>query len=336
MRTWYRAPAVAAIVPGMFAAYAARIDADDPLSALELGELPEPEAREGWSIVTVRAATLNHHDLWSLRGVGLPAERLPMILGCDAAGVDEHGNEVVVHSVIGQSGHGVRPDEPRSILTERYQGTFAARVAVPTWNLLPKPPELTFEQAACLPTAWLTAYRMLFTNAGVKPGDTVLVQGAGGGVSTALVVLAKAAGLRVWVTGRDEAKRARAVGLGADAAFASGARLPERVDAVMETVGAATWSHSVKSLRPGGTIVISGATSGPSPKAAELNRIFFLELRVVGSTMGTKEELAGLLALCANSGVRPVIDSVLPLAGARDGFARLAGGDVFGKVVLTP
>ncbi|GJF32191.1 Zn-dependent oxidoreductase [Kitasatospora sp. NE20-6] len=320
----------------MFAAYAARTDADDPLSALELGDLPEPEAREGWSIVTVRAATLNHHDLWSLRGVGLPAERLPMILGCDAAGIDEHGNEVVLHSVVGQSGHGVGAAEPRSILTERYQGTFAAKVAVPTWNLLPKPAELTFEQAACLPTAWLTAYRMLFTNAGVRPGDTVLVQGAGGGVSTALVVLAKAAGLRVWVTGRDEVKRARAVDLGADAAFESGARLPERVDAVMETVGAATWSHSVKSLRPGGTIVISGATSGPSPKAAELNRIFFLELRVVGSTMGTKEELAGLLALCANSGVRPVIDSVLPLADARDGFARLAKGDVFGKIVLTP
>ncbi|MER8183677.1 zinc-binding dehydrogenase [Kitasatospora sp. NPDC094015] len=320
----------------MFAAYAARIDPADPLSGLELGDLPEPEARPGWSVVTVRAATLNHHDLWSLKGVGLPAERLPMILGCDAAGVDEHGNEVVIHSVIGQSGHGVGPAEPRSILTERYQGTFAQRVAVPTWNLLPKPAELSFEEAACLPTAWLTAYRMLFTNAGVRPGDTVLVQGAGGGVSTALVVLAKAAGLRVWVTGRDEAKRARAVELGADAAFESGARLPERVDAVMETVGAATWSHSVKSLRPGGTIVISGATSGPSPAAAELNRIFFLELRVVGSTMGTKEELAGLLSLCRTAGVRPVIDSVLPLADAAEGFARLAKGDVFGKIVLTP
>lgn len=155
-------------------------------------------------------------------------------------------------------------------------------------------------------------------------------------MATALIVLGKAAGLRVWVTGRDEAKRARAVALGADAAFESGARLPERVDAVMETVGAATWSHSVKSLRPGGTIVISGATSGPNPKAAELNRIFFLELKVVGSTMGTKEELAGLLALCAHGGVRPVIDSVLPLTEAREAFARLEKGEVFGKVVLTP
>jgi NADPH:quinone reductase-like Zn-dependent oxidoreductase len=320
----------------MYAAYAARIDADDPLSALESGELPEPEARPGWSVVTVKAATLNHHDLWSLRGVGLPAERLPMILGCDAAGIDEQGNEVVIHSVIGQSGHGVGPTEPRSILTERYQGTFAQQVAVPTWNLLPKPAELSFAEAACLPTAWLTAYRMLFTKAAAKPGETVLVQGAGGGVATALIVLGKAAGLRVWVTGRDEAKRARALSLGADAVFESGARLPERVDAVMETVGAATWSHSVKALKPGGAIVISGATSGPHPKAAELNRIFFLELRVLGSTMGTKEELAGLLALCAHTGVRPVIDSVQPLTEARDAFARLAKGDVFGKLVLTP
>ncbi|MFJ6212968.1 zinc-binding dehydrogenase [Streptomyces sp. NPDC092296] len=320
----------------MFAAYAARTDSQDPLSGLELGERPEPEARPGWSVVTVRAASLNHHDLWSLRGVGLPPERLPMILGCDAAGVDEHGNDVVLHSVIGQSGHGVGPEEPRSILTERYQGAFAERIAVPTWNLLPKPAELSFEEAACLPTAWLTAYRMLFTNAGVKPGDTVLVQGAGGGVATALIVLGKAAGLRVWVTSRDEARRARALELGADAAFPSGARLPQRVDAVLETVGAATWAHSVKALRPGGTLVISGATSGSNPPTAELTRIFFLELRIVGSTMGTKEELAGLLALCANSGVRPLIDTVLPLARAREGFTRMAAGDVFGKVVLTP
>jgi NADPH:quinone reductase-like Zn-dependent oxidoreductase len=320
----------------MFAAYAARIAPDDPLSGLELGERPEPEARPGWSVVTVKAASLNHHDLWSLRGVGLPAEKLPMILGCDAAGVDEDGNEVVLHSVIGQTGHGVGPKEPRSILTEHYQGSFAEKVAVPTWNLLPKPAGLSFEEAACLPTAWLTAYRMLFTNAGVKPGDTVLVQGAGGGVATALIVLGKAAGLRVWTTSRDEAKGARAVELGADAWFPSGARLPERVDAVMETVGAATWSHSIKSLRPGGTLVISGATSGPNPPAAELSRIFFLELKVVGSTMGTKEELAGLLNFCRTAGVRPVIDSVLPLAEAREGFARLEKGDIFGKIVLEP
>ncbi|MGP3986635.1 zinc-binding dehydrogenase [Streptomyces sp. 3N207] len=319
----------------MFAAYAARIDKEEPLSGLELGHRPEPKVPPGWMTVAVKAASLNHHDLWSLRGVGLGEESLPMILGCDAAGIDDDGNEVVLHSVIGQTGHGVGPREPRSILTERYQGTFAERVAVPQWNVLPKPKALSFEEAACLPTAWLTAYRMLFTNAAVRPGDSVLVQGAGGGVATAAIVLGAAAGLRVFATSREESKRKRALELGAEAALEAGARLPHKVDAVLETVGAATWSHSVKSLRPGGTLVISGATSGPNPPAAELNRIFFLELKVVGSTMGTKEELAGLLSFCAAKGVRPVIDSVLPLDRAREGFEKMAGGDLFGKVVLT-
>ncbi|NGO70128.1 zinc-binding dehydrogenase [Streptomyces boncukensis] len=320
----------------MFAAYAARIDKDEPLNGLELGERPEPRVPPGWTTVSVRAASLNHHDLWSLRGVGLGEESLPMILGCDAAGVDDDGNEVVVHSVIGATGHGVGPREPRSLLTERYQGTFAERVAVPQWNVLPKPKELSFEEAACLPTAWLTAYRMLFTNAGVGPGDTVLVQGAGGGVATAAIVLGAAAGLRIVATSRDAAKRKRAEELGAELAVEPGTRLPRRADAVLETVGAATWSHSVKSLRPGGTLVISGATSGANPSATELNRIFFLELRVVGSTMGSKEELASLLSFCAAKGVRPVVDSTLPLDRAREGFARMAEGTQFGKIVLTP
>ncbi|MFE3095339.1 zinc-binding dehydrogenase [Streptomyces sp. NPDC059248] len=320
----------------MFAAYAAHIDRDNPLDGLRLGERPEPEARDGWTTVTVRAASLNHHDLWSLRGVGLPEGRLPMILGCDAAGVDADGNEVVLHSVIGQSGHGVGPREPRSLLTEHYQGTFAERVTVPVWNVLPKPPELSFEEAACLPTAWLTAYRMLFTNAGVRPGDSVLVQGAGGGVATAAIVLGRAAGLRMLATSRDPAKRARAVELGAEEAYEPGARLPRRVDAVIETVGAATWSHSVKCLRPGGTLVISGATSGDRPAHAELTRIFFLELKVVGSTMGSKDELEDLLSFCAATGVRPVIDRVLPLDRAPEGFARMAEGELFGKIVFTP
>ncbi len=320
----------------MFAVTAVRQDADDPLSGLELGERPEPEVPDGWTTVEVRAASLNHHDLWSLRGVGLTEERLPMILGCDAAGVDADGNEVVVHAVV--SSPDWRGDETldpkRSLLSEVHQGTFAQRVVAPARNVLPKPPELSFEQAACLPTAWLTAYRMLFTRGQVTPGSTVLVQGAGGGVATALVVLAHAAGIRVWVTSRSQDKRDRALALGADQAFESGARLPERVDAVMETVGKATWGHTLKSLKPGGRVVISGATSGSDP-FADLTRVFFLQLEVVGSTMGTRAELVRLLQLCETTGVRPTISRTLPLEDARDGFADMASGNLFGKIVFT-
>lgn len=321
----------------MFAVSAARIDPEQPLSGLELGERPEPEVPDGWTTVQVRAASLNHHDLWTLRGVGITAERLPMILGCDAAGIDADGNEVVVHAVIGdpEAGGGDETMDPRrSLLSEVHPGTFAERVAVPRRNLVPKPAALTFAEAACLPTAWLTAYRMLFTRSGLRPGDTVLVQGAGGGVATALIVLARSGGLRVWATSRDEAKRARALELGAHAVFEPGGRLPERVDVVMETVGAVTWAHSLRSLRPGGRIVVSGATSGPNPPA-ELSRVFFQQLSVVGSTMGTRDELARLIRLCETDGVRPLVDSTFDLRDAGSAFERLATGDVFGKLVLT-
>jgi len=320
----------------MLAVFASSISRDDPLSGLEIGERPEPEPPSGWTTVSVKAASLNHHDLWSLRGVGLPEDRLPMILGCDAAGLDEDGNEVVVHSVI--SDPDWRGDETmdpkRSLLSERTPGTFAERVAVPRRNLLPKPPELSFEQAACLPTAWLTAYRMLFTRGGARPGMTVLVQGAGGGVATAAIVLAGAAGIRVWVTARAEDKRAQALELGADQAFEAGARLPERVDLVMETVGEATWAHSIRSLKPGGTLVVSGATTGQAPPA-ELGRVFFLQLSVVGSTMGTRQELERLMRLCVEKQIRPVIDRTLPLADARGGFEAMLDGSFVGKLVFT-
>jgi NADPH:quinone reductase-like Zn-dependent oxidoreductase len=321
----------------MFAVYAESFDKTDPLSGLVVGERPEPEAPDGWATVTVRAASLNHHDLWSLRGVGLKEDRLPMILGCDAAGLDEDGNEVVVHAVISDPGWAGDEtlDPRRSLLSERHQGTFADRVVVPRRNVVPKPASLSFEEAACLPTAWLTAYRMLFTQGGLKAGDTVLVQGAGGGVATALIVLGRAAGLRVLATSRDEGKRAKALELGAHEVFESGARLPVKVDAVMETVGRATWSHSIRALRPGGKIVISGTTSGPNLDDAELTRIFFLQLQVIGSTMGTRDELASLVNLLDATGTRPLVDRTLPMEKARDGFAAMAEGDVFGKIVFT-
>jgi NADPH:quinone reductase-like Zn-dependent oxidoreductase len=320
----------------MLAAYASKIDPKDPLSGLEVGDRPDPEVPEGWTTVAVKAASLNHHDLWSLRGVGLGEDKLPMILGCDAAGFDEDGHEVIVHAVI--SSDGWRGDETfdprRSLLSERYQGALAEKVAVPRANVLPKPPELSFEEAACLPTAWLTAYRMLFTRGKVVPGQTILVQGASGGVATALTVLASAAGIRVWVTGRSEDKREQALKLGADQVFESGARLPERVDAVFETTGKATWGHSIRSLKPGGTVVVSGATTG-DPEPAELTRIFFLQLSVVGSTMGTRDELERLMRLCVDRGVRPAIHATLALADARQGFEAMLAGDVVGKIVFT-
>ena len=308
----------------------------DPLAFLEVAEREPAPVPAGWVEVRVRAAALNRHDLWTLRGVGVHPDALPVVLGCDAAGTTADGRDVVVHAVVSDplwAGEETL-DPARSLLSERWPGTLAPVVRVPARNLVDKPAELSFEEAACLPTAWLTAYRMLFSRSGTAPGDTVLVQGAGGGVSTAATTLAAAAGLRVWVTSRSEERRARVLELGAHAAFAPGERLPERVDAVLESVGRATWGHSLRSLRPGGTVVVCGATTGDAP--AELNRVFFTQLRVVGSTMGSLAELGRLARLCATTGVRPLVDDVLPLAEVAEGLRRLEAGEVFGKLVVRP
>jgi NADPH:quinone reductase-like Zn-dependent oxidoreductase len=320
----------------MRAVYCTSFNRDDPLAGLVVGERPDPEPPDDWTRVRVTAASLNHHDLFTLRGVGIKEEQLPMILGCDAAGIDEStGDEVVVHAVINTPGWtgDDTVDPGRTLLSEKHQGSLAEYVVVPKRNVLPKPAELSFAEASCLSTAWLTAYRMLFTKSGLRPGQTVLVQGATGGVATACITMARAAGFRVWATARTPEKQAKAVELGAHDAFPSGARLPERVDAVMETVGEATYSHSAKSLKPGGRIVVSGATSGPNPPA-ELNRFFFLQLELVGSTMGTKDELRDLIAFLRATGLRPIIDRVLPLQQAADGLAAMASGDLVGKIVL--
>ncbi len=316
--------------------YAQEPNADSPLDSLVVGERPEPEVPDGWVRVHVKAASLNMHDLWTLRGVGIKPEQFPMILGCDGAGTLDDGSEVVIHSVINAPGwQGDDTLDPkRTLLTEKHQGTFADQVVVPARNVVPKPEALSFAEAATMGTAWLTAYRMLFVKSGLRPGQTMLVQGASGGVSTALVQLGRAAGFRVWVTGRTEEKRALATGLGAHRTFESGARLPERVDAVFETVGKATWSHSVKSLKPGGIIVVSGSTSGPDAHA-ELQRVFFLQLRVAGSTMGTREELADLLAYLDLTGVRPQIGAELSFSEASKGFQAMLEGDTAGKIVFT-
>ena len=320
----------------MFAVYASAPNPESPLDALVVGERPDPEAPDGWVPVTVTAASLNMHDIWTLRGVGIKKEQFPMILGCDGAGTLPDGSPVVLHSIIGDPAwFGDETLDPRrNMLTEKHQGTFADTVVVPARNAVPMPEGLTPAQSAVMGTAWLTAYRMIFSKSGLQPGQTMLVQGATGGVSTALIQLGVAAGMCVWVTGRTQEKQDVAARLGAHATFPSGARLPDRVDAVFETVGEATWAHSMKALKPGGVIVVSGSTSGPAP-SADLQRLFFLQLRVIGSTMGTRDELANLLKFVANKGITPEIGLELPMEKATDGFRAMLDGDTAGKIVFT-
>jgi NADPH:quinone reductase-like Zn-dependent oxidoreductase len=320
----------------MFAVYAAEPSPADPLAALVVGERPEPEVSSGWVAVQTKAASLNMHDLWTLRGVGLKPGQYPMILGGDAAGTLHDGTDVVIYPVIGDPGwSGDETLDPRrTLLTEKYQGTFADVVVVPERNVIPLPEGVSAQTASVLGTAWLTAYRMLFTKSGLRPGQTMLVQGAAGGVSTALIQLGAAAGMQVWVTGRSAEKRALAERLGAHVTFESGARLPGKVDAVFESVGEATWGHSMRSLRPGGAVICCGATSGAAP-SADLQRLFFLQIRVEGSTMGTRQELVDLLAFVDRAGISPEIGLELPLEKALDGFRAMNEGDVAGKIVFT-
>ena len=321
----------------MFAVYASEASPKDPLAALVVGERPEPPVPGGFVAVCVRAASLTMHDLWVLRGVGIKADEFPVILGMDGAGTLDDGTEVVIHSNIPSAGWVADEtlDPKRRALTEGFDGTFAARVAVPARNVLPKPAGMTFAEAACLGVAWVTAYRMLFTRSGLRPGQTMLVQGASGGVSSALIQLGRAAGFRVWVTGRTPEKRELAERLGADAAFEPGARLPERVDGVFDSVGKETWSHSIRSLKPGGVVVTCGATTG-DPSAAELQRIFYLQHRVIGSTMGTRDELADLIQLCVNAGIHPQIGAEIAMADARKAFELMLNGATQGKIILHP
>ncbi|MFI7670944.1 zinc-binding dehydrogenase [Nocardia sp. NPDC049526] len=320
----------------MLAVAALAASTEDPLSCLYVGDWPEPVVADGWTTISVVAAALNHHDLWTLRGVGPAKQRWPIVLGTDATGIDEDGNPVIVYPVIGNpaAGNGDETLDPdRSVLSEVFDGTFAEQITVPRRNLVAKPTSMSFEQAACLPGAWLTAYRMLFGRVSLGTGDVVLVQGAGGGVATALIALGSAAGYRMWVTSRSEQRRKAAEKLGAETSFEPGARLPHRVDAVMDTVGAATWAHSMRSVRDGGSIVVSGATSGAHPPA-ELAHIFYRQVSVVGSMLGTCDQLSELGAFCVAHGIDPVIDRVLPMTRAREGLAALESNAVFGKVVL--
>jgi NADPH:quinone reductase-like Zn-dependent oxidoreductase len=344
----------------MLAAYLARTGADDPLDNLEVGDLPTPEPRPGWALLKVEAASLNHHDLWLLKGISASPIEPPQVLGTDAAGTvaaygpdppdgaPEVGSPVILHAVIsdGTCAACRRGEElycrRMALFSDKpYDGTLAEYVAVPAANLIPRPAELDAADASCLPTAYLTAYRMLFTRAGLRPGSTVLVQGAGGGVATAALVLCRAAGITAIATSRDEAKREAALRLGAVAAFAPDRGTAKQVlgltggvDAVIETVGEATWDTSLRSVRPGGTVVVAGATSGGDPSAS-LNRVFYRQISVVGSTMGTRAEFERLIALVRASGLRPVIDRSHRLSDARAALGRMAAGEQVGKIVLT-
>jgi NADPH:quinone reductase-like Zn-dependent oxidoreductase len=318
----------------MLAAYARNVNPEDPFSALSVGEIEPPGVPEGWTRVAMVAASLNRHDLWSLAGVGLRPDQCPMILGTDAVGRTEAGDEAVVYPVIADAELADETLDPkRTLLSEHHPGTLAEYVSVPARNILPAPKGFTAAEAACLPTAYLTAWRMLTSRGRLPAEGAVLVQGTGGGVATAAIVLAKALGARVYATGRSPERREKAAELGA-VPVESGGRLPERVDIVIDSVGDPVMEHSVKSLKPGGRLVICGATGGHAPQI-DLRHVFFKQLEILGSTMGTRDELVELLRFCAEREVRPVIDSTYPLADAEAALRRLASGEAFGKVVVT-
>jgi NADPH:quinone reductase-like Zn-dependent oxidoreductase len=320
----------------MRAAFVRAPDPADPLAALVLGDRPEPCAREGWARIRVRAASLNQHDVFALRGVGIAAGSLPMILGCDAAGLDDTGRPVVAHAVLNDPAWTGPPllDPMLSVLSEREQGTFAELVTVPAANLVPLPDGMGFHEAACLPTAWVTAYHVLFCQARLGPGDTLLVQGATGGLAAAAVKLATNAGVRVWATSRRPGAGEHLLELGAEGVLSHGARLPVRVDAVIDGIGTATWSHSLRSLRPGGTLVAVGGVTGFGA-STDLGRIIRNRLHVVGSMMGCKADLEAVVDLCARGSVVPPVDEVIELDDLRRGLRRMVDGALLGKIVVS-
>jgi len=321
----------------MRAAVALRIDEKDPLSALEVRDgWPLPEVGPNQVRVRLAATTVNMHDLWALRGVGVHRESFPRVLGCDITGWDDDGNEVIVTGCFGDpdAGGGDETFDPkRALVSEDLPGSFGEYTTVPARNVLPKPGWLTFHQAACLNVAWSSTYRLLFTRGRAQPGERILIQGAGGGVSTAAMAMARAAGLYVIVTSRSEAKRQRAVELGAHEAIPTGEILREPVDIAVDTVGAATWRHSLRSVRPGGRVVTAGATTG-SDTPLELPRIFFKQISIIGSTSGSRSDTTKMLRFMEAARLRPVIDSVHPLERIREAFARTLEPDLFGNVVV--
>jgi NADPH:quinone reductase-like Zn-dependent oxidoreductase len=292
----------------MFAVYAKEANATNPLASVVVGERPEPVVPEGWVPVRMTHASLNRHDIFTLMGVTAQREPIPfpMILGNDGAGLLDNGTPVVIYPLIGSDGW--RGDETLDpawhVFSELVPGTMADYVAVPRRNAIPMPEGLSLVNAALLGTAWLTAYRALFTKSGLKPGETLLVQGASGGMATALIQLGRAAGFKVWATTRNEEGRKIALRLGADAVFATNEELPQRVDAVVDNVGKVTWAHSLRSLRRGGTLVVNGITTRGIAET-DLRRIFVDQFDIRGTIMGTLEEMNAMISFIVTTGYSP-------------------------------
>ncbi len=321
----------------MRAAVALRVDEEDPISAIEVRDgWPMPELGPGQVRVRVAATTVNMHDLWALRGVGVKRDSFPRVLGCDITGWDDRGSEVLVTGAFADpdAGGGDETFDPaRQLVSEDRPGSFGEYTIVPARNVIAKPKWLTFHQAACINVSWSSTYRLLFTRGRAQPGERVLIQGAGGGVSTAATAMARAAGLHVTVTSRSEDKRRRALDNGAHEAIPTGERLREPVDLVVDTVGAATWKHSLRSVRPGGRIVTAGATTG-SDTGLELARIFYQQIAIIGSTSGSRADTLRMLRFMEAARLRPIVDSVFPLERIRDAFGRMTAPDLFGNVVV--
>jgi len=322
----------------MFAVYAARPNLDDPLASLVVGERPEPTVPQGWVRVKVSHASLNRHDLFTLRGITAQEDPIsfPMILGTDGAGTLDDGTPIVIYPVMGSADW--RDDETLDpgwhVFSERVPGTFADYVAVPRRNAIPLPAGISALNASVLGTAWLTAYRTLFTKTSLEPGETLLVQGASGGMSTALIQLGRAAGFEVWVTSRTAKGRELAERLGAHRTFDANERLPRKVQAVVDHIGPASWEHSMASVARGGTIVITGGTTGLNV-TLPLLPMLSEQLTVRGSIMGTLQDMKNLLSFLVGTGIKPEIGQTLPMERAEEAFRAMWNGETHGKTVLT-